>query len=85
MYNYLLVCTSVSGEPTLRITNAGPDDAGDYIVRITNASGGIVDSDIVSLSISEFYFVHIVARDAVAYNVERCPYSFSTSHRSTTN
>ncbi len=40
--------------PTLRITNAGPDDAGDYRVRITTASGGIVDSDIVSLSISEF-------------------------------
>ncbi len=40
--------------PSLRITNAGPDDAGDYRVRITTASGGIVDSDIVSLSVGEF-------------------------------
>ncbi len=40
--------------PTLQITNAGPDDAGDYRVRITTASGGIVDSDIVSLSVGEF-------------------------------
>ncbi|XP_064407688.1 obscurin-like [Halichondria panicea] len=36
---------------TLRITNAGPDDAGDYRVRITTVNGGIVDSDTVSLSV----------------------------------
>ncbi len=39
---------------TLQIINAGPDDAGDYRVRITTANGGIVDSDIVSLSVGEF-------------------------------
>ncbi len=39
--------------PSLRIINAGPDDAGDYRVRITTASGGIVDSDIVSLFVGE--------------------------------
>ncbi len=39
---------------TLRIINAGPDDAGDYRVRITTVNGGIVDSDIVSLSVGEF-------------------------------
>ena len=39
---------------TLRITNAGPDDAGDYRVRITTVNGGIVDSDTVSLSVGEF-------------------------------
>ncbi len=41
--------------PTLRITNAGPDDSGDYRVRITTASGGIVDSDSVSLSVGELF------------------------------
>ncbi len=40
--------------PTLRITNAGLDDAGDYRLQITSASGEIVDSDIVSLSVGEF-------------------------------
>ncbi len=40
--------------PTLRIINVGPDDAGDYRARITTASGGIVDSDIVSLFVGEF-------------------------------
>ncbi len=39
--------------PTLRIFNAGPDDAGEYRVRITTAIGGIVDSDIVSLFVGE--------------------------------
>ena len=39
---------------TLRITNAGPDDAGDYRVRITTVNGGIVDSDTVSLFVGEF-------------------------------
>ncbi len=41
---------------TLRIINAGPDDAGDYRVRITNANGGIVDSDIVVLFVGEFIY-----------------------------
>ncbi len=40
--------------PTLRIINAGPDDAGDYRVRITTTIGGIIDSDIVSLFVGEF-------------------------------
>ncbi len=35
--------------PTLRIINAGLDDAGGYKVRVTSASGRIVDSDIVYL------------------------------------
>ncbi len=39
---------------TLQIINAGPDDAGNYRVRITTAIGGIVNSNIVSLSVGEF-------------------------------
>ena len=39
---------------TLRIINAEPDDAGNYRVRITTAIGGIVNSNIVSLSVGEF-------------------------------
>ncbi len=39
---------------TLRIINAGSDAAGEYSVRITTANGGIIDSDIVSLSVGEF-------------------------------
>ncbi len=38
---------------SVRIIGVGPDSAGGYRVRVTSSSGGIVDSDVASLTVGK--------------------------------